>query len=69
MASAVKVKSGNLDGSSKGKIGYSVTKKKIESSSSKQVADVKQKSVPTVTKTEVPISKLIAFSEFCFACS
>ncbi|BFG18549.1 hypothetical protein CerSpe_048240 [Prunus speciosa] len=53
MASAVKVKSGNLDGSSKGKIGYSVTKKKIESSSSKQVADVKQKSVPTVTKTEV----------------
>lgn len=69
MASAVKVKSGNLDGSSKGKIGYSVTKKKIESSSSKQVADVKQKSVQTVTKTEVPISKLIAFSEFCFACS
>ncbi|ONI33834.1 hypothetical protein PRUPE_1G448700 [Prunus persica] len=53
MASAVKVKSGNLDGSSKGKIGYSVTKKKIESSSSKQVADVKQKSVQTVTKTEV----------------
>lgn len=69
MASAVKVKSGNLDGSSKGKIGYSVTKKKIESSSSKQVADVKQKSVQTVTKTEVPISKLIAFSEFCFAWS
>ncbi|CAB4297043.1 unnamed protein product [Prunus armeniaca] len=50
---AVKVKSGNLDGSSKGKIGYSVTKKKIESSSSKQVADVKQKSVQSVTKTEV----------------
>ncbi|KAM1013365.1 hypothetical protein ACFX13_044093 [Malus domestica] len=55
MATSVKVKSGgNLqDGSSKGKIGYSVTKKKIDSSSSKQAADYKQKSVQTVTKTEV----------------
>ncbi|KAM1774024.1 hypothetical protein ACFX12_043444 [Malus domestica] len=55
MTTSVKVKSGgNLqDGSSKGKIGYSVTKKKIDSSSSKQAADYKQKSVQTVTKTEV----------------
>ncbi|KAM1618005.1 hypothetical protein ACFXTN_015319 [Malus domestica] len=56
MATSAKVKSGGTlqDGSSKGKIGYSVTKKKIESSSSKQqAADFRQKSVQTVTKTEV----------------
>lgn len=53
MATSVKVKTGNQDGSSKGKIGFSVTKNKIGSSSTKPVADSKQKSVQTVTKTEV----------------
>ncbi|PRQ27520.1 hypothetical protein RchiOBHm_Chr6g0306181 [Rosa chinensis] len=54
MATSVKVKTGGTqDGSSKGKIGFSVTKNKIGSSSTKPGADSKQKSVQTVTKTEV----------------
>ena len=59
MATSVKIKTGTQDGSSKGKIGFSVTKNKIGSSSTKPGADSKQKSVQTVTKTEVSISNLI----------
>lgn len=61
MATSVKIKTGTQDGSSKGKIGFSVTKNKIGSSSTKPGADSKLKSVQTVTKTEVPISNLFAF--------
>ncbi|XP_050364678.1 uncharacterized protein LOC126783280 [Argentina anserina] len=53
MATSVKIKTGTQDGSSKGKIGFSVTKNKIGSSSTKPGADSKLKSVQTVTKTEV----------------
>jgi len=52
-SNVVKVKPSNQDGSSKGKVDYSaINKKKIESSS-KQPLNPKQKSVTTVTKTEV----------------
>ncbi|KAL6216481.1 hypothetical protein ACLB2K_009704 [Fragaria x ananassa] len=53
MATSMKIKTGTQDGSSKGKIGFSVTKNKIGSSSTKPGADSKLKSVQTVTKTEV----------------
>ena len=50
---ASKVKPNALDSSSKGKAVVSVTKKKIEGSI-KHTLDSKQKSVSTVTKSEVP---------------
>ncbi|GKV44882.1 hypothetical protein SLEP1_g52019 [Rubroshorea leprosula] len=63
-AGVVKVKSSGLDGSSKGKVEASVSKKKGESSS-KQSVDAKQKSVSIVaTKTGVTHLKVSFFSLF-----
>ncbi|XP_038699174.1 uncharacterized protein LOC119996566 [Tripterygium wilfordii] len=53
MASVVKVKPSNQDGPSKGKVDASVNKKKIESSDKQYLVSCKNKSVATVSKTEI----------------
>lgn len=58
--------SSNQDGSSKEKFDSSVKNKKIDSSNKHSTADFKPKSVSTVTKTEVPISKLVPSFFYCY---
>jgi hypothetical protein len=61
-STVVKVRPSNQD--SKGKLDSSIVNKKKAESSTKQPFDSKQKSVTTVTKTEVPIWKVYCFLYF-----